>query len=107
MSGNELLTLPEVAEELRVDVSTLAGWIKQRMFRTVRTPNGQRRIARREVDLGMERLHEADEGRRMLGRIPDGQDSADKVAVQESMNRFFAQEEAHGVIIAHNRGTGQ
>jgi excisionase family DNA binding protein len=106
MTGTEWLTFPEAAKELHVDVSTFKRLVKRGVFRTLKTPGGQGRIPRRELESGEERLLDAGELGRVLAR-PARETDRSKAAVEESMRRFFAEEAAHGVIIAHNGETGQ
>jgi excisionase family DNA binding protein len=45
-----LLTLEEVAKELRINKRTLYLWIKQNRIKAARLPNGQLRIASSELE---------------------------------------------------------
>ena len=50
LPGFDTLTAPEVAAYLRVDVHTVQRWLRQGWMTGVRTPGGDWRIPRREVE---------------------------------------------------------
>ena len=50
LPGFDTLTAPEVAAYLRVDVHTVQRWLRQGLMAGVRTPGGDWRIPRSEVE---------------------------------------------------------
>ena len=50
LPGFDTLTAPEVAAYLRVDVHTVQRWLRKGLMAGVRTPGGDWRIPRSEVE---------------------------------------------------------
>lgn len=50
MGANGLLTTQEVAEQMRVHVSTVARWVKEGHLAAFRTPGGTLRFRQADVD---------------------------------------------------------